>query len=514
MPTEIDKLYVTLGLDGSDAKKAADEAQASLDKVTASGLKVVKSGKDVDAANRKALDQEKKLSDARSKQTKQFTEGMHSAGLEALKMIGITASVAGAVDFFASIVKGGAELGYMSHNLDMNASELDAWRRVAEETGGTAEGMTAQLLTAQHAVAAAQAGRLDPVLSALGKWGGDPQRAMRSTNDMMMEQSRIIQRISRDHAELLPLVTEELGVSRDNLELMRRGPEAMREQLAAQEKITAASKQFTEEAQQADKNWKSILNTVQDLGREWFVKLMTHPLETLAMINPIGGYLGALGKMEKRFKKEESAPQPAPVGAPQPAPVGAPPSTPAAAPKQSGGSVADRNNNPGNIEAGSFAMKHGAIGANGRFAVFPSVEAGIAAQRALMEIKGRQGMNLSQAISSWAPPNENNTGAYQKMMLSAVGGKDMRFQDYSPEDQQKLLAAQARHEGFHAAAVSPRSAMPATAGGANTTNTSSSQTTIGSVTIQTPATADQIPAMKAQLERYGLIAQANTGMLG
>lgn len=35
-----------------------------------------------------------------------------------------------------------------------------------------------------------------------------------------------------------------------------------------------------------------------------------------------------------------------------------------------------RNNNPGNIEFGPFARQAGAVGSDGRFAVFPDMNAG------------------------------------------------------------------------------------------------------------------------------------------
>ena len=46
--------------------------------------------------------------------------------------------------------------------------------------------------------------------------------------------------------------------------------------------------------------------------------------------------------------------------------------------ERSGGTRAWRNNNPGNIEGSNFANTHGAIGGDGRFAIFPSQEADIA----------------------------------------------------------------------------------------------------------------------------------------
>ena len=47
-----------------------------------------------------------------------------------------------------------------------------------------------------------------------------------------------------------------------------------------------------------------------------------------------------------------------------------------------------RSNNPGNIEAGRFASAHGAVGSDGRFAIFSSADAGFAALEALLNGPG------------------------------------------------------------------------------------------------------------------------------
>ena len=54
---------------------------------------------------------------------------------------------------------------------------------------------------------------------------------------------------------------------------------------------------------------------------------------------------------------------------------------------RSGGDRNWRNNNPGNIEYGPFAMKYGATGSDGRFAIFPTEEQGRMAQDALLKSK-------------------------------------------------------------------------------------------------------------------------------
>jgi hypothetical protein len=79
---------------------------------------------------------------------------------------------------------------------------------------------------------------------------------------------------------------------------------------------------------------------------------------------------------------------------------------------RTGGSRAWRNNNPGNMEAGAFANQHGAIGSDGRFAVFPDEAAGTAAVRALLGTTGYRNLTIADAIARYAPPHENDTAAY------------------------------------------------------------------------------------------------------
>jgi hypothetical protein len=61
----------------------------------------------------------------------------------------------------------------------------------------------------------------------------------------------------------------------------------------------------------------------------------------------------------------------------------------------------DQNNNPGNLEYGRLAIAHGAIGSDGRFAIFPSLSAGTAAMDALLSTKGYSGLTLEQIQQRW-----------------------------------------------------------------------------------------------------------------
>lgn len=75
------------------------------------------------------------------------------------------------------------------------------------------------------------------------------------------------------------------------------------------------------------------------------------------------------------------------------------------------GTRPQRNNNPGDLEFGGFALAHGASHGDPRFAVFPDAAEGFAAMRALLT-SHYLGMTVDAALNKWAPPIENETNSY------------------------------------------------------------------------------------------------------
>lgn len=114
-----------------------------------------------------------------------------------------------------------------------------------------------------------------------------------------------------------------------------------------------------------------------------------------------------------------------------------------------GGSRSWRNNNPGNIEYGTFAKSHGAIGTDGRFAIFPDEATGQRARAALIFNGDKyRNLTLTQAIERYAPSSENHTTAYQRRVLAAVGGANLPMHKYSPTQQQAILRTMQDVEGW------------------------------------------------------------------
>ena len=115
-----------------------------------------------------------------------------------------------------------------------------------------------------------------------------------------------------------------------------------------------------------------------------------------------------------------------------------------------------RSNNPGNIEYGEFAKSMGAIGSDGRFAVFPTLEMGRKAADTLLKGKAYADKSAADALKQWAPGVEkgNDPAAYADM-ISKRTGIDMRkkYKDMTQEEQSKFLDAMTKVEGGRAGTI-------------------------------------------------------------
>lgn len=111
-------------------------------------------------------------------------------------------------------------------------------------------------------------------------------------------------------------------------------------------------------------------------------------------------------------------------------------------------SRAARNNNPGNIMAGAFTKSVGAIGTDGRFAVFPDRQTGIDAISSLLGTKSYRDKTVMGAISTYAPPHENDTAKYASTVARAAGvSVDTRLSDMTADQRSRMVNAMMGVEG-------------------------------------------------------------------
>lgn len=119
-----------------------------------------------------------------------------------------------------------------------------------------------------------------------------------------------------------------------------------------------------------------------------------------------------------------------------------------------------RNNNPGNIEEGAFMRNRGSLGGDDRFAIMPSYAAGRQAKSDLIfTTSSYKNLPISAAIARYAPAFENNTQSYARQVISAAavpadrGGPDAKMKDLNKAEQERVLDAMERVEGFRVGTV-------------------------------------------------------------
>lgn len=114
-----------------------------------------------------------------------------------------------------------------------------------------------------------------------------------------------------------------------------------------------------------------------------------------------------------------------------------------------GGSRSWRNNNPGNIEYGEFAKRNGAIGTDGRFAIFPDEDTGHNAKVALLNTSSYRNKSIKKAIERYAPQFENDSKKYADTIASAAGvPTSTKIKDLSPEQFDNLVRKMTDVEGW------------------------------------------------------------------
>jgi RHS repeat-associated protein len=109
-----------------------------------------------------------------------------------------------------------------------------------------------------------------------------------------------------------------------------------------------------------------------------------------------------------------------------------------------------RNNNPGNIRGGV-----GQIGVAGGFGVYRDEATGAAAMITLLNTPAYQALTLDGTIAAWAPPNENNTAAYQAFVRNQTGlAGNTQLNTLNAQQLQQVANAIRTVEGWRVGTVS------------------------------------------------------------
>lgn len=247
MATVIDALIMTLGLDSSGFKKGSQDAVETSKKTTA---ELDKQAKEIEAAQKKALDAFGKVADA------------------ALRFFGILTAGRGVIDFTEDSINMAASLERLAENTGTSASTISQWGRAVEIAGGTQEGFQHTLMgLSQMFTDLRTKGTSDlvPFFQAFHVALSDTQGRARPVTDLLMDLSRAAQSMPRQDA--FNLLTGAGKMDAGTANLLLKGPDAVRAMIDAQARQAAVTDEQAKRAEQLRQQWVQVGQTLDAIAQ-------------------------------------------------------------------------------------------------------------------------------------------------------------------------------------------------------------------------------------------------------
>ncbi|ELY2811988.1 hypothetical protein SMC57_004215 [Cronobacter sakazakii] len=487
MPTIIDSLVVTLGLDSSGFKKGQTEVKKGLDDT------------------RKNADQTAKDMEAAGKRAASFFGSIRT---ELLALVGVTLSAQGIKTFITNMTSDLMRLGIESRALDISAKSLDGWERAAAAAGSTADRMAGTLGNFQKTLTNIRTGggQDDPLFGALASFAGatganfdyqndNAEKIMRKIASNWGKLSKDAQRrfggmFGFDNATQQGLANGSLVQDADRFaKISRATDEATRKALEFNRRLQEMKQNFTAASQVLYEALIPYIEKLIPLIEKFGIWISTHGPEISKffsdtadeinkVVDAVGGWenalkillvyvagswalgmISAVGRVAKSFgpllvamaavsawdklgnAESEAKQQNMSTGEYLVKKLQDKDSE-KDSPKnrflkwwRSLKSVDNsydaygtmprgiRNNNPGNL---NYAGQAGATlegGEGGRFAVFESMQHGVAALYKQLQLYFKRGINtLSSIVKTYAPASDNNNvDAYISALTKATG---------------------------------------------------------------------------------------------
>jgi hypothetical protein len=438
MATIIDSLMIELGLDTSKFDKNQKKSVEAL---------------------RKLDEQQKKYAKQTQDDAKKTAEGFNKATQAVMEYFLAYVGVSQIKNFVENTTKANVEIGRSAHLLSMSAIELKSWGDVAQITGGSIDTITGTLQNLQQSLAAIKAGNAE-VLKPIAMLGAIDAFDINNNTVNLGKLADAIERYKKaGHTEAeAQYWASALGIDQKTFLLLEQGRAAIDENYDHFLKLNKGIQEAADGSAEITKQWVETEKQAQALGRVIMDDLNT-PISFLnkGIQYALKGFralfslsLDPLRESAQEVVNAEEAAAKGKANAGVSAIGGVPRNL--------------RNNNPGNIEYGEFAKKHGATGSDGRFAIFPSMEAGKAAQMSLLEGKYNKGLdtiaklyqgsgNVKGWLGSGADLKDANSAIANVMKLTGIGAN----QHINPNQLEMIRQAMQSNEGMIGSGVSAQS---------------------------------------------------------
>jgi len=225
MATVIDAFLFTLGLDGANF---------------AAGVKIAKKGEqELESMARRRADADKRRAADQEKATKRASDGYRRLRNDALALGAVFTAGVGFKNFITNTIDSAVNLGYLSKNLGQSTERLKAWQLASERAGGSQAGIVAQLKESVDSIAELNTG-LGPNegMQWFFRMGGS-SKDLKDGNSYLLARSKIIADVFKSDPGRAAVIAKQLGISDDQFNFLKQGPDAVEDLIRAQEKHAA-----------------------------------------------------------------------------------------------------------------------------------------------------------------------------------------------------------------------------------------------------------------------------------
>jgi soluble lytic murein transglycosylase-like protein len=541
MPTIIDALIVTLKLDPTQFKQAAEQAKASQDalnkslqsgtqSVDASTAKAGGKAKQASAEKKKRDDEERKrrrqrekeekeAHDAESKRNDESISKLKSLGLAAAGMVLGFNSVKGALEAYMNATSQLAGLGRFGPTVGASVKELDTLGDAYKQVGGKAEDAGSDIARLAHAQFSYAINAPDATAGWLRRLGVNPFDDKGNPRDKLVLQEEIARAIKSRTGDLQTqaMYAREMGMSEAFIQLyLIKDQSARADILGKAEKTARATEAGAKAAARQESSFANMKNHVKAIGEDIVAKVAPGlAIAADAISNTLDGVekgaaadvrmLGVLGIRQQKFN-----------------PVSFKGATPyqaqfAAAEKKYGlpagllASIAHRESNF-NPNA-SHVNSHGKVTGQGLMQLNPA-NFPKAGQSTSSDID-TAASELAKRYKAW----QRYVGADTALSLAIADyndgqkniGKRLKAGEQAPQETRDYVNAVENYARYSADRSAASVGNVAGSGGGSTTNIS---TRVDKVEVHTAATDAKgiVAEIGPEMQRQGVVSQANTGM--
>lgn len=238
MPTIIDELIVTLGLDGTNFRNESEKTAVAISKT---GRAAQKEGKELEDNLRKSQDATQKRMKQGEEVGRQTSQQFNKFRIEIAALFTTLATGFGLQQFIKGMTDSSAATGRLAANIGISTKDLSIWQEAAKRTGGSAEGLGSSLLgLAQEHEKLALVGNSEmlPFLRELRVQWSDTTGAMRPMNDILFDLNAAVQGMDKRHANAL---LAGLGFDQGTINLLESSKEELTKYLAEAERLGVVS---------------------------------------------------------------------------------------------------------------------------------------------------------------------------------------------------------------------------------------------------------------------------------